>query len=95
MRKDAFHRSFFPKIRLLLILNWQVFWLASLFAAFPSPKGTVAEVAKSLQRHTAAGTAPVLHRIPFSDKFSIKKTHQPICSKSKKLSFYHVEDDRF
>jgi hypothetical protein len=32
------HRSFFPKIRLLLIVNWQVFWLTSPFAAFPSRK---------------------------------------------------------
>jgi hypothetical protein len=32
----AFHRSFFPKIRLKFGLNWQVFWLTSLFAAFPS-----------------------------------------------------------
>jgi len=47
----AFHRSFFPKIRLTLILNWQVFWLTSLFAAFPSRRiETVAGIAKSSLR---------------------------------------------
>lgn len=44
----SFHRSFFPKIRLTLTLNWQVFWLTSLFAAFPSRSiETVADIAKS------------------------------------------------
>lgn len=37
------------------------------FCGLPVPQGTVAEVAKALQRLTAAGTAPVSHRIPFSD----------------------------
>jgi hypothetical protein len=73
-------------------VNWQVFWLASLFAAFPSRIGTVAEVAKALQRLTAAGTAPVSHRIPFSDEVL---AHQPRHGKSIKLSFYHIEDNRF
>jgi len=31
----------------------------------PSNSGTVAEVTNRLIRLTAAGTAPVLHRIPF------------------------------
>lgn len=44
----SFHRSFFPKIRLAWTLNWQVFWLTSLFAAFPLRRiVTVAGIAKS------------------------------------------------
>lgn len=47
----AFHRSFFPKIRLKLILNWQVFWLTSLFAAFPLRRiETVAGITKSFYK---------------------------------------------
>jgi hypothetical protein len=52
----ALHRSFFPKIRLTLILNWQVFWLTSLFAAFPSRlTEAVAEVAKSYSEVYSCG----------------------------------------
>ena len=88
--------AFIPKA-MINLWKWQVFWLACFLK--PSHLVLVETVAFVVQkvffRLTAAGTAPVLHRIPFSDKFSIKKTHQPIRSKSRKLSFYHVEDDRF
>jgi hypothetical protein len=60
------HRSFFPKIRLKKIELAGL--LAHLtFCGLPVPCGTVAELAKAFRRFTAAGTAPVLHRIPFSD----------------------------
>ncbi len=61
---DLFSRRF----DLILILNWQVFWLTSFFAAFPSRRiETVAGIAKSsLPRFTAAGTAPGSHGIPSS-----------------------------
>jgi len=80
----ALHRSFFPKIRLTLILNWQVFWLTSLFAAFPSNKEQWQRLQKVIQRFTAAGTAPVLHRIPFSDDLRKKEVRQPGRDKSRK-----------
>jgi len=53
---------------------WQVFWLSRSLKAFPSPavaKGTVAEVVQGGNPAwggigiTAAGTAPVFHRIPY------------------------------
>jgi len=52
----TFHRSFFPKIRIKISLNWQVFWLASLFAAFPSRLAwTVAEIAKNYEKAYSCG----------------------------------------
>ena len=48
------------------------------FCGLPVPHGTVAEVAKAFQRLTAAGTAPVSHRIPFSDEFLNRKEHEVI-----------------
>jgi hypothetical protein len=38
----------------------------------------VAGFVKSNQRLTAAGTAPVLHRIPFSDEFFNREEHEVI-----------------
>jgi hypothetical protein len=46
----------------------------------------VAEVAKAFQRLTAAGTAPVSHRIPFSDE--IQKTEKPINQDMAKVEFF-------
>ena len=118
----AFHRSFFPKIRLKFSLNWQVFWLTSLFAAFPSlfkvkkPRRTPSfhqvsrrlfidilkpsclyfvafvvnftslqsqwqSLQKVIQRLTAAGTAPVSHRIPFSDDLRNRKLVNQVAAK--------------
>jgi len=47
-------------------LKWQVFWLA--FFLWPSRRGEPKQwqgLQKVLQRLTAAGTAPVSHRIPY------------------------------
>jgi hypothetical protein len=52
----TFQRSFFPKIRLKISLNWQVFWLTLLFAAFPlRVTGAVAGIAKSFAKVYSCG----------------------------------------
>jgi hypothetical protein len=58
--------SFFPEAIVDTDLNWQVFWLAFfLRPSHPDQSGQWQEYSESLKRLTAAGTAPVLHRIPY------------------------------
>ncbi len=60
------------------------------------------EYKKFLQRLTAAGTAPVFHRIPYSDSLPKQEAHQPNRCKSRKysgrnglLTFNHIENNGF
>jgi len=54
------------------------------FAAFPLRRiAKVAEIANSILRLTAAGTAPASNRIPFSDKLPKREAHQPSRHKSR------------